>query len=199
MKQKRDTAAVKESQSRFNVHVTEKDIERAKRNDSYTCVVAQAIARTVPDATRIEVDNQTIRFTRPGRRLKFLTPYVVAGYVVAFDAGDPIAPFSFQLRNPIQAAKKTYTPVGRAIHRARNVARRQAKKRAKVAGLPLDSPEVTAQIRESATAAYAEAVQANPGQQSTQPGRITAVRVFKKKQRSYGHRLLRINQQQTAE
>ena len=51
-------------QKRFKVEVTEEDISKAQRNNSYKCVVAQAIARTIPDATRIEVDTQAIRFTR---------------------------------------------------------------------------------------------------------------------------------------
>ena len=111
--------------SRFTVKVTEKDIERAQRNDSYTCVVAQAIARTLPDATRIEVDTQTIRFTRNNARYVYLTPWAVYGYVVGFDAGDEIVPFTFQLRDPRRAARKVRTESGKqALPRRRTCPRR---------------------------------------------------------------------------
>lgn len=182
-------------QSRWNIEVTEKDIAKAKRNDSYVCVVSQAIARAIPDSTRIETDTQTIRFTRNGERYVFLTPYAVAGYVIAFDAGDPIRPFSFQLRNPIQAKRKRFTAVGQKLNRARTRARRAVHKKAKAAGLFPDAPEVQAEARQAAIQAYAEASQQHPGEPlSNQTGARMPPKVFKRKERSYGHRLLRINQ-----
>ena len=181
--------------TRYNIEVSEKDIEKAKRNNSYICVVSQAIARAIPDATRIETDNQTIRFTSNGERLVFLTPYAVQGYVIGFDAGDPIEPFSFQLRNPIQAKRKRMTATGHKVNRARIKARRRAVKAAAEAGTPLDTQEIAAAAREAAKAAYTEAASATAEQQTvTGPGRRVPPRVFKRKERSYGHRLLRINQ-----
>jgi hypothetical protein len=194
MTEKPSAAAKGREQSRFRIDVTEKDIQRAKRNDSYVCVVSQAIARAIPDATRIDTDIQSIRFTRHGRRYVFLTPYAVQGYVVAFDAGEAIQPFSFQLRNPMKAQQKHLTDVGRTIARLRVRGRTQAKKKAIKAGKSLEAPETQAELRRAATAAYKEAAQAHPGpRSSTEPGRRTP-RVFKRKTRNYGHRLLRINQ-----
>jgi hypothetical protein len=190
--------------TRINVEVTERDIERAHKNDSYTCVVAQALARTVPDATRIEVDTQAIRFTCSGTRYLYLTPYAVQGYVVGFDAGDPIQPFSFQLRDPKVLRRRVNTEAGKAIDRART-----RQKRAEASAAPREGrggkPPVAASKKaatgapqadelEAVKAAYADAQKtrkvANGGE-----GRRAPPRVFKKKMRLYGHRLLRINQE----
>jgi hypothetical protein len=84
----------------YKIEVTPLDIEKAIQNDSYQCMVAQAVRRTIPEATRIMVDMRTIRFSLEGCRLQYLTPTDVAQYVVDFDAGDAIEPFKFGLRKP---------------------------------------------------------------------------------------------------
>ena len=188
---------------RVKVEVTEEDIAKAHRNDSYKCVVAQAIARIVPDATRIEVDTQTIRFTSKGARLVYLTPYAVQGYVVAFDAGEEIEPFDFNLREPMPVRRRVKTEEGKAALRAATKARTETKKA--VCPAPSDAPlehtvpTVIEHTEADAKAAYreawAEARQANPGAtEKSTGGRKPTPRVFKTKQRSYGHRILRINQ-----
>ena len=176
------------TKTRINVEVTEADIERAHKNDSYRCVVAQAVARTVPSATNIEVDTQTVRFTVDGERRIYLTPYAVQGYVIAFDAGDPIESFSFQLRDPRRARRRVKTEAGKKAERAANRARRAAR---------VDTPAKVSteepNEREAAKAAYAEARKANPGPTYKSEGPHAPPRVFKRKRRSYGQRLLRIN------
>src|SRR5262245_15878707 len=124
-------------QSKYRIQVTEADIAKAKRNDSYNCVVMQAIARTIPTSTSIEVDSQAVRFTVEDQRLIFLTPYTVAGYVVAFDAGDPIEPFSFELRNARRVRRRLRTDAGRQILRATGRVRRETAKKSKVANSEL--------------------------------------------------------------
>jgi hypothetical protein len=122
----------------------------------------------------------------------------VQGYVIGFDAGDPIQPFTFQLRNPIQAKRHRYTEVGRKANLARSAARRKVVRRAKAAGKSPNAPEVETAARDAAKSAYTEAVSAYPGEQvatMTGSGRRMPPRVFKRKERSYGHRLLRINQE----
>lgn len=184
---------------RFNIEVTEKDIAKAKRNDSYVCVVSQAIARAIPDATRIETDTQAIRFSRNGERLVYMTPYAVQGYVIAFDAGDEIHPFSFQLREPARVKKARRTAAGLAAVRAARAAD-QAVRKSAPRGKAL--PEVHADARTAAKVAYAQAralhAQAKDREETTTGARKAPPRVFKKKSRTYGHRLLRINQQAAA-
>lgn len=186
----------KQNATRISIEVTESDIERAHRSDSYKCVVAQAVARTVTDATRIEVDTQTIRFTRgTGERWLYLTPYAVQGYVIAFDAGDDIEPFTFQLRDPKRIARKRVTEAGRAVQRETKKARR-----AQTGPTPVK--QVTTPTEEgsvvTSTSADLEAVKAAyAGAKKTESdggGRKAPPRVFKQKKRMYGHRLLRINQ-----
>jgi hypothetical protein len=194
-KSKPETPAMK--RSRFNIEVTERDIEKAKRNDSYICIVSQAIARAIPDATRIETDTQTIRFSHAGERFVFLTPYAVQGYVIAFDAGDPIQPFTFQLRDPVRVKSQKLTAKGRAGRRAYAKAYYATARKARAKGDSLDNPEVQADMREAATTAYAEATRNMDGKSADYTShRPAPPKVFKRKHRSYGHRLLRINQQE---
>jgi hypothetical protein len=182
-------SAATERKSYRTITITEKDIERAHRNNSYKCVVAQAIARTLPDAHHIEVDTQTIRFTDRHERKAFLTPYAVQGYVVAFDAGDQIVPFSFQLRNPVPVRQPKMTAGGKLAHQASVRARRRARK---------SGSNATVAARE----AYAAVKAAHPGptnESTNAPARPAPPRVFKTKQRTYGMRVLRINQQAAAQ
>jgi len=168
-------------QTRFNIDVTADRIARGLRANSSSCVVSQAIAASVPDATRIDTDIQTIRFTRNGVRYCYLTPYVVQGYVVAFDAGDPIEPFKFQLRDPIRIQRRTITDSGRAAVAAYNRVLRDT-------AIPAEDRKTKAKE------AYRKAKGDEP--KITSDGhRIAPPKVFKSKNRSYGHRLLRINQE----
>jgi hypothetical protein len=199
----------------IRVQVNEGDIKKAETNNSMRCVVAQAIARTIPDATRIDVDVQSIRWSREGERFVYLTPYSVQGYVVAFDAGEEIQPFTFVLdsrrRVPVQTMKTT--EAGKAIKRARD---KETKKRTKVEQLELTAkkaklppptptevkvaktqlPEAKQEAEAAATelekvkAAYQGAVtnrREGEGRQAGPP------RVQKSSERHYGMRTLRIN------
>ena len=189
----------------FSIIVTEADIERAHRNDSYHCVVAQAIARKIPDATRVEVDTQSIRFTRPGLgRVTFFTPYSVQGYVVAFDAGDEIGPFRFLLKNPVRIQQRKATEAGKVAMKARAEAQKQIKQApAKAAPAKATNRKVEAKLPViTPKDAYAKARQENPGPKTMKvEGEVdrsrTAPRVFKAKHRTYGSRLLRVNQKTT--
>lgn len=182
--------------NRIRIEVTERDIERARVNDSYHCVVSQAIARSVPTATHIETDTQAIRFTVEGERRIYLTPYAVQGYVIAFDAGEAIEPFSFQIDRPQVTRRKVLTDVGKEANRARASARRaavHASRKASTKRKPVDP-------NEAARAAYAAVKGAHPGEPlTTESGRKPPPRVFRKRRRSYGHRLLRINQEEARE
>lgn len=81
------------------ITVTQEDIDGAIRNASNRCAVADAIKRSIPDAIRIRVDTQTIRYTSRTRKERrfFLTAPSAQEYIVKFDAGDVIGPFTFNL------------------------------------------------------------------------------------------------------
>ena len=183
-------------QHRVRVDVTEADIAKAKRNDSSVCVVAQAIARTIKDAKLIEVDTQSIRYTAGMQRFIYPTPAAVQGYVIGFDAGDPTEPFSFWLRfaRRITAKRRVPTAAGKAIRKVADKARGKAS-RLRPDGTPV-TPE---SVKEAVSLAYSEAKKGFPPDTpalETLPGgeRTAPKRVFRTKKRSYGHRVLRINQ-----
>lgn len=120
----------RDTSGRIRIQITEQDIAKATQNNSMRCVVAQAIARTIPTASRIDVDLQTIRWSQDGVRNVWLTPYTVSGYVIAFDAGDTIEPFTFMLdprrRVPVKQQRKTKagSDISTAAGRKRRLARK---------------------------------------------------------------------------
>jgi len=200
--------------SRFNFDVTAQDIEKAHVNDSFNCVVAQAIARTIPAARKIEVDLQTIRWSDENGRHVFLTPYSVAGYVVAFDAGDELHPFRFMVRDAVPTVqKRAKTEAARAAVKTRSKATRE-RKRLEDAQAVLDDPTAppekvaAAQVRakeaptriaaaetahEELKAAYKAAGESISQERITETTRRVPT-IGKKKRREYGQRVLRVNQ-----
>jgi hypothetical protein len=138
------------------VAVTQEDIDQALRKDSSRCVVATAIARVFPKASRIVVDVHSIKFTDGPRRYTYLTPPKVMDYIVAFDAGDQLHPFRFRLRSDQrlvqQRARKT--PAGKEIHNADMRARSRKARLEEHAADPAATP---AQV-EIATDRYAESL-----------------------------------------
>ena len=90
----------------YKFEVTQDDIDSALRADSAHCVIADTIARAV-GKRRVHVDLQTITFSDPskGQRLTYLTPPICQDHLLAFDQGEDIHPFTFQLKRPIQVRK----------------------------------------------------------------------------------------------
>jgi len=200
--------------SRFNIDVTADDIEKAHVGDSYKCVIAQAIARQVTGSRRIEVDIQTIRWSDENGRHVFLTPFSAASYIVAFDAGDEIEPFRFQLRDPVQAAQKqARSEAAKAAKASRdkiyNERQRQQTAQA-VLDDPNSSPDKVAAAEKrledaperiaAATTAHEElkdtyeaaGVSISEERVTETPRRATPM--TKTKKREYGHRIFRVNQ-----
>lgn len=179
----------------IRIKVTEDDIAEAHRGDSYICVVSRAIARQIPQACRIDTDLQTIRFTRTdtGERLAYLTPYTVQGYIVAYDAGDPILPFTFLLRNPQRIQRKLRTEKGKAQDKARGQAVRDATKKSGASA----TAKTDVSIKDAYARATAEAG-SGPSRTNVGEGHRPPPRLHKKRQRTYGHRVLRINQMRAA-
>jgi len=197
----------------IRVDVTSKDIGGGKRSDAMHCAVQRAIERTLPDATRVEVDTQTVRFTdAAGQRWAYLTPYEVAGYIIRFDAGEEIEPFSFRLMGDkrIPVHRRVRTQAGRVAERARSAAaakvrREAAKTRADYAKAPrskrVPRPPTSKEEQEAAQnagrAAYAKAKAKVEGRvlsrRETEGLAQAPRRVFKLKHRHYGERRLRVN------
>ena len=171
---------------RVVVDVSERDIARAQKNDSFKCVVAQAVARTLPDAHHIEVDSQCIRFSQGQNRFIYPTPPAVQGYVVAFDAGEVPEPFRFHLRyaRRVSIRRPVATPKKKAADRATWRVRAAAKRAGK-------TPD-----KRALKAAYRQASQRYPDQPATVTkgaGRRPTPRVYRTGIRVYGQRVMRIN------
>jgi hypothetical protein len=208
--------------TQIRISVTADDIRKAEKKNSMRCVVAQAVARTIPDACRIEVDTQSIRWTDGnGVRNVYLTPYAVQGYVIAFDAGDELEPFMFALdsrkRLPSPATKVS-TDHGKKVHNATQQAKRTAKRAEQLAALAVASdadpvaaaaallvPKAKAKAKRAAselvsvTEAYKAARAEGATRATTLPGETglktpAPPRVYKTSRREYGNRVLRINQ-----
>lgn len=86
----------------WKVEVTDRIIRSAYdgRSNAYKCMVSRGVAATIPNATHIESDIQTVRFSMGKWRYVFLTPRKIQDYFVNFDAGDEIKPFDFRLARP---------------------------------------------------------------------------------------------------
>jgi hypothetical protein len=88
---------------RLFVEVTEGIIAAAEKANSGHCMIADAVEvaaqRKGIGATNISVDVQTIRFSDPVKRLRYiyLTPRVAQYPLVRFDLGVHTEPFSFRI------------------------------------------------------------------------------------------------------
>jgi hypothetical protein len=203
------------AKSRFNIDVTATDIAKAHVGDSYQCVVAQAIARQIPNARKIEVDLQTIRWSDDDGRHVFLTPYSAAGYVVAFDAGEELHPFRFHLRDAVPSVqKRAVSEAAQAAKKSRNKIKSEREKleRAETILADPDAPADKVAIAEERVkngpervaaakaahddlkAAYKATGESTGEERITETTRRAAPKVYKTKRREYGHRVLRVNQ-----
>lgn len=86
------------------MEVTEEVVERATPRNSGHCVIADALALAVPEAAKISVDLQTIRYSLPstGKRYVYLTPAPAQRALVDFDQGVRPEVQSIRLGRPIQ-------------------------------------------------------------------------------------------------
>ena len=84
-----------------DIEVTEEIIEQSTRRSSSHCMIAEAIRSSFPLAKAVSVDIQTIRFTDPSKRERYiyLTPRVAQTSLVEFDQGKKPEPFIFRLRS----------------------------------------------------------------------------------------------------
>jgi len=88
---------------RLHIPITQEVINNAVARDSAHCVVADAIRAAIPEALRVTVDLQTIRWTLPdGTRVVYLTPAPEQALLVNFDQGVVPDPRDMYLNHPIQ-------------------------------------------------------------------------------------------------
>lgn len=121
---------------RIKVHVTKEDVTNGITGDSTRCMIADAIKRAVPKATRVAVDVQTCRFSdlEKGHRYVYLTPYSAQLALMQFDEGQRPDAFSFLLKN----AHVTRAGVSAVTKETRKKSAEKNKKRNK--GNPAQTP-----------------------------------------------------------
>lgn len=104
---------------RFTIEVTQEIINTAAVKDSSHCMIADALRASVPNAQRVAVDLQTIRWTDPTRGLRFVALTPATGQKALLEFDQEIKPEPFRLRvQPFQviksgsrtSSKRTVTP-----------------------------------------------------------------------------------------
>jgi hypothetical protein len=87
--------------SRYKIEVTAENIQESCKTNARHCMIADAIACQFPKVRNISVDMMTIRWSDPekGWRYIYLTPKPAQKALIAYDMGEQIEPFSFQVRS----------------------------------------------------------------------------------------------------
>lgn len=80
--------------------ITNDSIKASLRNDPRRCLVATAIQRKLPKATRVHVTDAHINFTWDGLRYRFKTPGFLAPSIVFWDDKGFAKPFDFTISGP---------------------------------------------------------------------------------------------------
>jgi hypothetical protein len=122
----------------MKVCVEKSHITNGVAKDSQRCMIADAIKDCCPKAQFIQVDLQTIRFSDPVKRKRFvyLTPPVAQHNLLRFDQGEAVKPFAFTLATPVRSRsmdKREGTPARRAS--ARKASKKYAANKKKYAYL----------------------------------------------------------------
>lgn len=115
------------------VEITQETIDNSMRANSAHCMIAEAIKKAFPEVRKVGVDLQTIRFTDPIKRKRFifLTPRAGQEALIRFDQGHEVKAFQITLtpsqiiplrdhrkpRDPNAPRRKTrlVTPSGGAV------------------------------------------------------------------------------------
>lgn len=84
------------------IKVTQEVIDDSIQRDSSHCMIAEAVKLAVPGAKFVSVDLQTIRFSNPRTRKRYvyLTPRQGQVALVNFDQGAKPEPFTLALQRP---------------------------------------------------------------------------------------------------
>jgi len=95
---------------KLTISVTAEIIEGAEKRSSSHCMWADALKAAFPTAKSVSVDIQTIRFTDPEKKLRYvyLTPRAAQISLVLFDQGVHTDPSSVTLRHGTVTKSNSY-------------------------------------------------------------------------------------------
>lgn len=114
----------------ISVKVTQNIIDAAIKCNKNKCMVADAVHKKYPLATHIWVDTSRITFTVDGLRYYFIPPTSVKNFIMKYDKGESVKPFSFRtdfLARVKEAGDNTY-PEGKP-NRGKATDKKKRKKR----------------------------------------------------------------------
>jgi hypothetical protein len=81
------------------VNVTQDHIDRGVAKNCEFCPVALALKKSFPGALDVGVNQATLSFSDPERRFWWTeAPDEVSDFIIMFDCGQPVEPFSFRVR-----------------------------------------------------------------------------------------------------
>lgn len=114
----------------LQVEVTDLDCKMGVRGNQFHCVVVNAVERLVPQATRVVVRPDSVRFSLlqdgVNRRYVYPAPQAVTEYCFNFDQGTEPHPMTFTLKAPEVTevrARDPRAPVHNHKPRKRNTGR----------------------------------------------------------------------------
>ena len=83
----------------LKIKVTEEDIKNGNRRDNESCAIAQAIKRTIPDATQFSVGRDTVYIhdSATGKYRWYITSIRAKRFINKFDSGKTVKPSNFIL------------------------------------------------------------------------------------------------------
>jgi hypothetical protein len=105
-----ETEQVRPRAPKLSITVTPDIIENAERRSSSHCMWADAVRVAFPTAKSVSVDLQTIRFTDPAKKLRYvyLTPRAAQISLVLFDQGTHTEPTTVTLRHGTVTKSNSY-------------------------------------------------------------------------------------------
>lgn len=80
----------------MKIEVTQEDIERGKRCDGLICPISQAVKRATGNTVCVS-QNYFFLLSRASSMDDFKLPQPAIDFIAAFDAGQPVEPFSFEV------------------------------------------------------------------------------------------------------
>jgi len=86
----------------LEIHLRQDHIDKGKASDCTKCPGALALLEQVPDIESIDVDDLRIIFrTTMGDYVRVETPPELHKFIIDFDDGKSVRPFTFKIKNPL--------------------------------------------------------------------------------------------------
>ena len=86
----------------LEINLKQCHIDKGQRAECTRCPGALALLEQVQDIESIDVDDvRVVFFTPMGKRVRVETPVELQKFIIDFDDGKPVQPFTFKIQNPL--------------------------------------------------------------------------------------------------